>query len=194
MRSLHIAISARAMSFLFGGVKEYITAIVRELLNVNVHHRFSIYYADANLIGTNIAANEVYLAASHKFVWDHWVLPQRLIHDKPDIVWFPHNVSSYMLKLPTVVSVMDMLYFRVPEFPHREYAWLDTLYMRAFIPQSLRRARRIMVISDWTGHDVNRLLGIPYEKLRTIYLAPSRPPLFLLCRNTNGSEKCTCAD
>ena len=170
-RPLHIAISARAMSRAFGGVKEYVTAVIHELVRLDSPHRFTIYYDDERLLGANPQASEVYLDAPHKFVWDHALLPRRLARLRPDIVWFPHNVSSLGLGLPTVVSVMDLLYFPIPEFPAREYAWLDTLYMRAMIPRSLRRARRIMAISDWTGQDITRLFGIPGDKIRTIRLA-----------------------
>jgi glycosyltransferase involved in cell wall biosynthesis len=171
---LHIAISARAMSFPFGGVKEYVTSAIRELLRLNSTHRFTIYYADPGLLGTNPAAQEIYLPAPHKLFWDHWALPRHLERLQPDVVWFPHNVSSLGLTRPAVVSVMDMLYFPLPEFPHREYAWLDTHYMRTFIPRSLRRANRVMAISNWTARDITRLLAIQAEKIRTIYLAPGR--------------------
>ena len=171
-RSLHIAISARAMNFPFGGVKEYVIAATRELVRLDSCHRFTLYYDTADLIGSHPEANEIYLPAPHKFVWDHWALPRHLARLQPDVVWFPHNVSSLGLRIPTIVSVMDMLYFRMPEFQYREYAWPDTLYMRAFIPYSLRRAQRIMSISDWTGCDITRLLDIPRAKIHTIHLAP----------------------
>jgi glycosyltransferase involved in cell wall biosynthesis len=171
-KKIHIAISARAMSLAYGGVREYVSSIICELMRIAHDHKITIYYDNPRFIGTHPEANEVYIAAPHKFVWDHWLLPRHLAQDKPDIVWFPHNVSALGVDLPSVVSVMDLLYFRMPEFPVREYAWLDTFYMRTFIPRSLRQARRIMVISNWTARDVNRLLGIPYEKLQTIYLAP----------------------
>jgi glycosyltransferase involved in cell wall biosynthesis len=172
--TLHIAISARAMSFPFGGVKEYVTSVIRELLGLNSAHRFTIYYDRPDLIGSNPSAQEIYLSAPHKLLWDHWALPQHLAQSNPDVVWFPHNVSSFGVRQPTVVSVMDMLYFPLPEFPYREYAWLDTRYMRALIPRSLRRADRVMAISNWTAHDITRLLNIQAEKIRTIYLAPGR--------------------
>jgi glycosyltransferase involved in cell wall biosynthesis len=171
---MRIAISARAMSFPFGGVKEYVTSAIRALLELNSAHQFTIYYADPALLGTNATAQEIYLPAPHKLLWDHWVLPRQLARLEPDVVWFPHNVSSLGLARPTVVSVMDMLYFPLPEFPHREYAWLDTRYMRAFIPRSLRRADRVMTISNWTARDITRVLSIQAEKIRTIYLAPGR--------------------
>jgi glycosyltransferase involved in cell wall biosynthesis len=172
-RALHIAISGRAMNFPFGGVKEYVIAATRELLQLGSQHHFTLYYDTPSLIGSNPEADEVHISAPHKFIWDHWALPRHLARAQPDVVWFPHNVSSIGLRLPTVVSVMDMLYFRVPGFPYREYAWPDTLYMRTFIPYSLRRAERIMAISDWTGDDIARLIEMPRANIHTIPLAPS---------------------
>jgi len=169
---LHIAISARALSLPFGGVREYVGALLRELLALDTPHRFTLYYADPALVGSHPRATEVVLRAPHKFFWDHAVLPLRLHNDHPDVVWFPHNVISVGCRVPAVLTIYDMLYFRLPEFPQREYAWLDTLYMRAFIPPSLRKARNIATISRWTARDITRLVGVPREKISVIYPAP----------------------
>ncbi|HWQ12459.1 MAG TPA: glycosyltransferase family 1 protein [Roseiflexaceae bacterium] len=171
-QSLHIAISARALNLPYGGVRECVEGTIRELLRLGSPHRFTLYYADSRWLGAHPDAQEVYLHAPHKFLWDHAVLPARLARDRPDVVWYPHNVSSLGLRLPSVVTVHDLLYFSVPEFPQREYAWPDTVYMRLMIPYSLRRARRVITVSDWTAHDVKRLLGVPHEKLRTVHHAP----------------------
>jgi glycosyltransferase involved in cell wall biosynthesis len=172
-RPLQIAISARALSLAYGGVREYVEATINELVRLDTPHRFTIYYAERRWLGANPPAREVALAAPHKLAWDHVVLPLRLAHDRPDVVWFPHNGSSLGVCLPTVVSVMDLLYFRVPELREREYPWLDTLYWRLMLPRSLHTARRVMTISDWTAFDAERLLGVARAKLRTVHLAPS---------------------
>jgi glycosyltransferase involved in cell wall biosynthesis len=160
------------MSFPIGGVREFAIAMTHALVEGGSPHRFTLYYSDPSRVGTCPEAEEVYLSAPHKFIWDHGVLPARLRGDRPDVVWFPHNVSSLGLGIPTVVTVHDLLYFRMPEFPVREYPWLDTLYMRLFLPRSLSKARWVVTVSDWTARDAQRLLGIPGEKIRTIYHAP----------------------
>ncbi len=175
---LSIAVSGRAMGHAVGGVREYTREMVRELVAADSPHRFTLYYADRGLAGTHGGrgdrVREVFLPAPHKLAWDHWALPRALRHDRPDVVWFPQNVISLGLRMPAVVSVMDLLYFRVPEFPRREYLWPDILYMRAMIPRSLRQARRVACISEWTRRDAQRLLGIDPAKMRAIPLAPSR--------------------
>lgn len=160
------------MSFPVGGVREYVRDMTQALLDVGAGQSFSIYYKDTDLLGRYPQAREVCLNAPHKFVWDHWVLPRTLERDRPDVVWYPHNVSSVGLHIPTVVTVHDLLYFPIPEFPRREYARIDTLYMRLFIRRSLNRAAWIAAVSNWTAFDLMRVLNIPQERIRTIHHAP----------------------
>lgn len=173
-RPLRIAIVARALSLGFGGVREYVAALIDELLGLPTPHRFTVYHHDPAFVGNYPGATEVALGAPHKLLWDHGILPLRLRQDRPDVIWFPQNNSSLGVSIPYVVSVTDLLYFRVPEFPHREYAWLDTLYARLSTPRSLRQASRIMAISEHTANDLQRLLGVRPDKIRTIHLAPGR--------------------
>lgn len=161
-----------------GGVREYAREMVREMIAADSPHRFHLYYSERDLPGLHAGAGgrvrEEFLPAPHKLVWDHWALPRALRRDRPDVVWFPQNVISLGVRIPAVVSVMDLLYFRVPEHPRREYLWPDILYMRTMIPRSLRLARRVACISEWTLRDAERLLDIPRDKMRAIHLAPSR--------------------
>jgi glycosyltransferase involved in cell wall biosynthesis len=172
-QSLHIGIAARALSHESGGVREYTEALIKELLKLPSPHRFTLYYRDADLLGSHPEASEVFVRAPHKLLWDHVVLPLYLARDRPDVVWFPQNNISLGVTCPTVVSVTDLLYFRIPEFPEREYAWPDTIYGRLAIPRSLRRASRVMTISRHTAYDCQRLMQVPATKMRTIYLAPA---------------------
>lgn len=170
---LHISIVARALSHRFGGVPEYVGGLIGELIGLGTPHRFTIYYSDYRLIGRFPGATEVAIAAPHKLLWDHWLLPLRLRQDRPDVAWFPQNTISLGVNCPTVVSVTDLLYFPVPEVPRREYALADTLYARIAMPRSLHQATRIMAISDHTAYDIRRLIGVEAAKIRTIHLAPA---------------------
>ncbi|MEM7351940.1 MAG: glycosyltransferase family 1 protein [Acidobacteriota bacterium] len=164
------------MGFRVGGVREYARAMTEAMLELGSPHRFTIYYADPGLLGTFRDAQEIYLRAPHKFFWDHHAVPRRLKADAPDAVWFPHNVVGLDVRTPAVVTLHDLLYFRNPQFPIREYARLDSLYMRFFIPRSIRLAKKVISVSNWTAAEAERLLNAPRQKIRTIYHAAS--PIF----------------
>jgi glycosyltransferase involved in cell wall biosynthesis len=170
-KNLHIAIAGRALSHPVGGVREYSRSMVRSLLALDTPYRFTIYYADESLMGMHPGAEEKFLPAPHKFIFDHLAVPRAIKKDRPDVTWFPHNVMGMGVRRPAVLTVLDLLYFKDPAFPVVEYARLDTLYMRQFIPRSVRRAKKVMTISDWTARDATRVLGTSPDKLSTVHLA-----------------------
>ena len=168
---LHIAIVARAMSHPVGGVREFVRDVCDEIMSLDTEHRFTFYYADQALLGRYPNATEKVLSAPHKILWDHWAVPKELKRDQPDVVWFPHNVCALGNKFPAALTIYDLLYFDVPDFAEREYAPLDCLYMQKFIPRSIRQARKVMTISNWTADDAHRILKVPREKMQTVHLA-----------------------
>jgi glycosyltransferase involved in cell wall biosynthesis len=173
-KSLHIAIAGRALSHKVGGVREFSRALTRSLLALESSHRFTIYYADKSLLGKHPTAEEKYLPAAHKFLFDHHAVPRAIKRDQPDVVWFPHNVIGLGVKHPAVLTVLDLLYFADPVFPVVEYAGLDTFYMRRFIPRSIQQAKKVMMISDWTARDATRILGTSPNHMTTVHLAQGK--------------------
>ena len=85
-RPLHVVIVGRALSHRVGGVREYARSISEEMLALESPHRFSVYYAERSMEGFLPAAEEVYLKAPHKFLWDHVAVPRQLNIDRPDVV------------------------------------------------------------------------------------------------------------
>jgi len=170
---MRIAVSARALGFPYGGVRECTRSLVGELVGPAkaAGHEITLYYFDRELCGAFPDADEVFLRAPHKFLWDHWVLPRRLRADCPDIVWFPHNVASLGYRGKYVVTVYDMLYFPLPGFRGREYGRLDTLYMRSLMPRSIRGAGRATAISRCTADDIRTVLGCAEKEIEVIPLA-----------------------
>ena len=163
------------MSHSVGGVREYVRELVREMVLADSPHKFILYYSDESLLGTHSdRAREVHLRAPHKLWWDHWSLPRALRRDRPDVVWFPQNVISLGVKTPAVVTLHDLLYFHIKEYPSREYRWADILYMRSMIPRSLRRSRRVVCVSEHTAKDARNLFGLSPAKISVLHEAPSR--------------------
>ncbi|MFO1520874.1 MAG: glycosyltransferase family 1 protein [Kiritimatiellia bacterium] len=145
--------------------------MVAGLLAAGSPHRFVLYYADADLPGTHRGRGGGLPARGAQLLWDHWALP-RAAARPPGRRLVPAERHPAGVRTPAVVTVHDLLYFRVPEFPHREYLRPDILYMRAMIPRSLRMARAVACDSAWTMRDAGRLLRIPAARMSVIPLAP----------------------
>jgi glycosyltransferase involved in cell wall biosynthesis len=108
-------------------------------------------------------------------LWLHVLLPLTAWRRRAAVLHAPVNWGPWWSPCPTVVTLHDLSWERVPEaFPEnfRRYA-------RMFARRSTRRARRVIAVSDSTARDLQELYGIPPERLRVVpngvYL-DTRPP------------------
>lgn len=68
--------------------------------------------------------------------------------------------------MPSVVTAHDLAIYRNPEwFPDGQ--WLSVQHV---VPRSLRRADRVICVSNSTARDVEALLGVPHDRLRVVPL------------------------
>ena len=97
-------------------------------------------------------------------LWLHVLLPLTAWRRRAAVLHAPVNWGPWWSPCPTVVTLQDLSWERVPEaFPEnfRRYA-------RIFARRSTRRARRVIVGSDSTARDLRELYGIPPERLRVV--------------------------
>ncbi len=107
-------------------------------------------------------------------LWTHVALPLIALRHRADVIHAPFNWGPALATCPTVVTVHDLAWERVPEtFPgfFRRYA-------RIFTRLSVRRARRIIAVSRATADDLVDLYGAPAGRLRVIPngVHPDRAP------------------
>ena len=108
-------------------------------------------------------------------LWLHVLLPFTAWRRRAAVLHAPVNWGPWWSPCPTVVTLHDLSWERVPEaFPEnfRRYA-------RMFARRSTRRARRVIAVSDSTAHDLQQLYGIPPERLRVVpngVYVDTRPP------------------
>lgn len=74
---------------------------------------------------------------------------------------FSNYVIPVLAPIPQVVNVHDMLYKRLPQMVEPA----KRLYWTIFIPLSLRRARKIMTVSNSSAEDIQRYFPHVKEKL-----------------------------
>ena len=96
--------------------------------------------------------------------WQHIALPILARRNHADVIHAPFNWAPRWSPCPTVVTVQDLAWERVPDtFPaaFRRYA-------RIFTKQSARRAARVITTSTSTARDLTALYGVADQDMRTI--------------------------
>ena len=89
-----------------------------------------------------------------------WSLPRLLARVQPRLAHFVHSLPL-RVPCPAVVTVQDLGFERDPTLMSRK----DRLVFRAVVPRAVRRAARVLAISERTKRDVVELYGVPEEKV-----------------------------
>ena len=102
-----------------------------------------------------------------RIAWEQVVLPLELARTRAQLLHALGYVSPLAWSGLTVVTVYDLSFLRFPEL----FNVGNRLYLRRLTPPSVRRAARVIAISEHTRRDVIRLCGVPPERVTTIHLA-----------------------
>ena len=105
-----------------------------------------------------------YLNLMLDLLWLHAILPLTAMRRRAAVLHSPVNWAPWWSTCPTVVTIHDLSWERVPEaFPEsfRRYA-------RRFAKRSVKRAVRVIAVSESTAHDLQELYRVPAEKIRVV--------------------------
>ncbi len=170
---MRIGVYARGLSGM-GGVRQYIDAMCRALIrNLDDADELFIIHncAEHRFSRERPNIHERLLSARNKAVADFVSAPRVINSLGLDVAWFTKYVIPLGIKPRAVTTVHDMAYF-MPELS--AYTLRDTLYMRNMIRRSLKRADRVVAVSENTRADILRIAGVPKEKVSVIYEAADK--------------------
>lgn len=84
-----------------------------------------------------------------------------------DLAYYPLTSVTLCVKprRGTVVTVHDLQHRELPQY----FSWPQKMYRSLTYERAAKRARAVVVTSDFTATTVERYLGVPRERMRTIY-------------------------
>ncbi len=93
----------------------------------------------------------------------HW--PKTLFANQIDLFHSPISYISPGVTIPSILTVHDLRYFHYPETFTRARGY----FLRYAIPRSLKQARHIIAVSEFTKSDIISLFDVPEEKITVIH-------------------------
>ena len=90
-------------------------------------------------------------------------VPRVLRRLRPELVHFQHVLPPF-LRAPAVVTVHDLSFERDPAVMSRA----DRLVFRTLGPRGVRKAQRVVTVSERTRRDLEELYGVPSAKIVVI--------------------------
>ena len=177
---MHIGINAQLLSFSQNyrnsGVSRYIRCLLTELAKRPGEHEYTVFVNGEEVVErlnarhaqiTYVSAPWPELQPAVRVAWEQITLPNLIRQKHIDVLHSPVNVLPTWLPstCASVVTLHDLAFLRFPEVLTRA----KRLYHYTFTIRSLRRATMLIAVSESTRQDAHELVGIPLEKIQTVY-------------------------
>lgn len=170
---MHIAINAHLLahtrSFRRAGVSHYIEQLLQHLALLDPVHRYTIYTtrglgAQALGLPPHFAVHSSRLPTINpriRIPWEQFLAPLLLRQSRADLFHGTLNVVPLACPVPSVVTIHDLAFIRFPQ-TFRSY---NRTYLDLATRATVRRAARILAVSEHTKREVVGLLGVPPERV-----------------------------
>ena len=182
---MHIGINAhllaRTGTYREAGLSKHIAALVRHLLALDTPHHWTVFVGHGQRPAWLRATPQVTVRESRvptlrpplRIAWEQTILPFAAARFGLDVLACPVNVRPLLPVPPAVVTVHDLVFLRYPERFRRS----KRLYLQALTGWSVRRARRVIAVSESTADDIAQLLGLPRRRITVIPNGIDNPAL-----------------
>jgi glycosyltransferase involved in cell wall biosynthesis len=172
-RAIHVGVNAHLLSvaanYRSAGINWYIQNLIRHLPDADPEFQYTIFLGEQGYAGTRGLALSYTRLPTHRpavrFVWEQAIQPWVLRREAIDLLHSPALVGPILGGRPFVVTVHDLSYHRYPE----AFRTANRGYLTLFGQQSVRRARRVIAVSQSTKDDLVKHYGLSPARVDVVY-------------------------
>jgi glycosyltransferase involved in cell wall biosynthesis len=153
-----------------GGIGIYSRNIVRQLVHLDQHNHYVLFYNNRDHIGTYGElehVDEVCIPPANQILWDQWHVRRAMRQWKIDLVFNTKFSVPLFTKVKRVMVLHGASWYVCPEV----YGKLDVMYVKAAMPIYCRACDHLLSNSELTTNDFVNIVGVPPEKITTTHLA-----------------------
>lgn len=174
------------------GIGFYTHQLMQKLVKNHPEHTFYFLfdrpYHSEFIYAENVIPIVAGLPARHPFLYMLWfeiTVPRIIKKYKIDLFFSPDHFLSLRAKIPTLLVVHDINFMHHPE----NLPLLTSWYYRFFFPKFVRKAQRLITVSEYTKNDVCSYFNIHSQKVDVVYNAPNLPVTILNDEQKNEIQK-----
>lgn len=171
---MNIAVDIRTLSFRKGGISQYAYCLLKSVLRMDKFNTYFLFgYIRSSYEWDTFSGNvkEVVLRFPHrplmKPIWEDILLPVAARKNKIDLWFSPDFIIPRRLRVKSVITVHDLIF---EEFHDTTQNSAAALFSKK-VENSVRRADRIIAVSDFTRRRILERYKLPEEKVIRIYQA-----------------------
>ncbi len=150
------------------GIGQFAFNVIRELEAIDKNNSYLVYLSQPPLADLPPEREGWrYKVFGPSKLWTQFALPLKLFTQKEkfDVFYSPSHYAPRFSPFPTVISIMDLWHHRHPE----QFAKKDLYQLTAWESYSVKRAKRIVTISEFSKSEIVKFYKYPPERITVAY-------------------------
>jgi len=172
-RAIHVGVNAHLLSLVHSyrsaGINWYLYHLLRSLPEVHSQFRYTAFVGNGCHVVVPGIQSWVSSWPTHhplvRMMWEQGVQPVAIRRLGLDLLHAPAFVGPLWSSCPVVLTIHDLSFLFFPQ----GFRPLNRWYLSLFTRLSVRRARRIIAVSQSTRRDLKRCYGLPSAQIDVIY-------------------------
>ena len=173
---MKIGIDIRAIGRQRTGDESYTLGLVQALEETDQKNQY-LLYTDTNNKGDLLRIEKklglsgknfkiVPVLPKNKMLWTFFSLPRYIKRNPVDILHVQYITPFWLPKRTKLITTIhDISFIRYPQF----IGWKDLFFLKVLIPQALKRADKIIAVSEFTKKELIDCYATPKDKIETVY-------------------------
>ncbi len=157
-----------AQSYRGAGINQYIYNLLRLLPAVDGEGNYVAFLGEKGARFPGVKMHLTSLPTARppvRIFWEQAIQPWSLLRERVELLHSLAFVGPLISPCPFVVTVYDLSFLLFPE----SFRPWNRLYLSLFTRLSVRKALRVIAISENTRRDLVRILGVEEGKVRVTY-------------------------
>jgi glycosyltransferase involved in cell wall biosynthesis len=172
-RAFHVGVNAHllslAESYRSAGINWYIYNLLHHLPEVASDIGYTVFLSERRYTTAPGIRRQVSRLPtgrpSVRILWEQALQPWAVRRAKVDLLHSPAFVGPVLSSCPLVVTVHDLSFLFYPQ----NFRALNRSYLRLFTRLSVRRARRVLAVSESTKRDLVQYYGLSAAKIDVVH-------------------------
>ncbi|NQZ45170.1 MAG: glycosyltransferase family 4 protein [Flavobacteriaceae bacterium] len=104
--------------------------------------------------------------------WEQIELPKAAYREKCDVLHCTSNTGPLFCKVPLVTTLHDIIYLESISIFKKAGTWyqkLGNMYRRYFVPPVIKKSKKVITVSNYEKHRINKYFGFQDDRLTAIY-------------------------
>lgn len=163
---MRIGIDARNTGKKRTGIGTYVIKILEEFCKLYPEHTYFLYSTEEIDLGFPVRENVQLRENIGNKLQFYFSMPKQLEEDNIDVYWGTHYILPKKLKKTKyVLTIHDLSIKKLKTVGSLK----TTIVQKLFLKKSIKRADKIIAVSEATKKDVLTYFKIPEEKIEMIY-------------------------